>query len=470
MADLADGETAEIQGSGSKPYLLRNVGGVYSCSCPAWRNQSVAIEKRTCKHIKKLRGEAAELERVGSATPPAAKSDPDAPEKEAKVGPPLLLAESWDGDRDCRGWWISEKLDGVRAYWTGSVFLSRQGNQYHAPDWFTVGLPNVPLDGELWLGRKQFQRAVSIVRRQDKSDHWKEIKFLIFDAPASPEPFEARLELLRDLASKRNFPHAQLHDHLECKSNEHLVQELQRVEALGGEGLMLRQPASKYETGRSQTLLKVKTFQDAEARVIGHQPGLGRHKGQLGALLVELADGTRFAVGTGFTDAQRRLPPAIGTTIQFRFQELSDHGVPRFPSYAGVRADTVLIETPTAAESVSTEPAKVKKAKKPAVTKVDWVVAPDTSAADISAAKTGATVAVAAASSAPRMFEFQDGTVDKFWEITIDVKVVTVRYGRRGTGGQTNTKDFADVASAQKHANKLIEEKTGKGYSEVTPT
>jgi DNA ligase-1 len=115
MADLADGETAEIQGSGSKPYLLRNVGGVYSCSCPAWRNQSVAIEKRTCKHIKKLRGEAAELERVGSATPSAAKSDSDAPGKEAQIGPPLLLGESWDGGRDCRGWWISEKLDGVHS-------------------------------------------------------------------------------------------------------------------------------------------------------------------------------------------------------------------------------------------------------------------------------------------------------------------------------------------------------------------
>ena len=58
MPDLADGESVEMQGSGAKPYELKNTGGVYSCSCPAWRNQSVAIEKRTCKHLKKLRGEA----------------------------------------------------------------------------------------------------------------------------------------------------------------------------------------------------------------------------------------------------------------------------------------------------------------------------------------------------------------------------------------------------------------------------
>ena len=65
MPDLADGESVEMQGSGSKPYVLKNVGGVYSCTCPAWRNQSMAIERRTCKHLRKLRGDAAEEARVG---------------------------------------------------------------------------------------------------------------------------------------------------------------------------------------------------------------------------------------------------------------------------------------------------------------------------------------------------------------------------------------------------------------------
>lgn len=44
--DLSDGETREVQGSGAKPYLLKNTGGVYSCSCPAWMHQGVAIERR----------------------------------------------------------------------------------------------------------------------------------------------------------------------------------------------------------------------------------------------------------------------------------------------------------------------------------------------------------------------------------------------------------------------------------------
>ena len=122
---------------------------------------------------------------------------------------------------------------------------------------------------------------------------------------------------------------------------DHLRAELTRVEALGGEGLMLRRPGSAYEVGRSHTLLKVKSFFDAEARVVGHQDGAGRHRGRLGALLVELEDGTRFAVGSGLSDAERGDPPPVGTIITFRYQELSDGGVPRFPTYVGVRHDVV---------------------------------------------------------------------------------------------------------------------------------
>src|SRR5689334_20614222 len=180
MADLSDGETVEMKGSGARPYVLKNVGGVYSCTCPAWRNQSVAIERRTCKHLKSLRGDAAEQARVGgaaapagSATTPTAEAEP-ASTTPASEGPPLLLAHSWENDVDLTGWWMSEKLDGVRAYWNGTAFISRLGNAYHAPDWFAAGLPPTPFDGELWGGRKKFQRTVSVVRRQDKSDLWKE--------------------------------------------------------------------------------------------------------------------------------------------------------------------------------------------------------------------------------------------------------------------------------------------------------
>src|ERR1700752_4107816 len=109
MPDLADGESVQMQGSGSKPYVLKNVGGVYSCSCPAWRNQSMAIERRTCKHLRRLRGDAAEEARIGGAVPVKAAAAKAGTDK--ATAPPLLLAEKWDGSTDLTGWWMSEKLD-----------------------------------------------------------------------------------------------------------------------------------------------------------------------------------------------------------------------------------------------------------------------------------------------------------------------------------------------------------------------
>jgi DNA ligase-1 len=422
MPDLRDGESVEMRGSGSRPYVLKNVGGVYSCSCPAWRNQSVAIERRTCKHLRWLRGDAAEEARVGSALP----APPKAPKNPAQA-PALLLAESWDGVTDPVGWFLSEKLDGVRAYWDGRQFLSRQGNLFHAPDWFLAGLPKVPLDGELWLGRKQFQRAVSIARRQDKSDLWRELTYVVFDAPAVEEGFEARLAFVGDCLRQHRPPHARAHEHEVCRGLDHLRQELARLESLGGEGLMLRRAGSRYEGGRSATLLKVKSFRDAEARVVGHQGGAGRHKGRLGALLVELEDGTTFAVGTGFSDAEREAPPPVGSLITFRYQELSEAGVPRFPSYVGVRE---LPPEPAVAHEEEAEPAQP-------------------------------------AAAGVRRFEFREGGSDKFWEVSTRGAEVTVRYGRSGTAGQTKVKSFADETVAARHAEKLIEEKTAKGYREV---
>ncbi|MBI3410510.1 MAG: DNA ligase [Planctomycetes bacterium] len=444
MPDLDDGESMEMQGSGAKPYVLKNTGGVYSCTCPAWRNQSVAIERRTCKHLRKLRGDKAEEARTGGAIPEKTRTKED----KASNEPPLLLAQSWDFMSDPTGWWLSEKLDGVRAYWDGRQFLSRLGNVFYAPDWFIEGLPAEPLDGELWLGRKSFQRAVSIVRRQDKSDHWKELSYVVFDAPSLEKPFEARSAFIEECLGTIGVPHIRAHTQEQCKGIDHLKQELARLEALGGEGLMLRKPGSKYESGRSMTLLKVKNFHDAEARVLKHLEGAGRHKGRLGALQVELPDGTTFSVGTGFSDKEREAPPPVGSTITFRYQELSDAGVPRFPSFVGVRAEAAPIGqasgTATEARGKIKPEASAEKAAKPKVAS-----SPGTAPADV------------------RRFEFVDGKSEKFWEIGRTGCDVTVRFGRIGANGQTQTKSFSDEAAAVAHVNKLVEEKTEKGYKEV---
>jgi len=451
MPDLEDGETQEMKGSGAKPYLLKNTGGVYSCTCPAWRNQSIAIEKRTCKHLRRLRGDAEEETRTGGALPQRPAASKAGAEGEAEEsGPPLLLAESWDNAADLRDWWMSEKLDGVRAYWDGKQFLSRQGNIYHAPDWFIEGLPATTLDGELWIDRKKFQRTVSIVRRQDKSDLWNEVRFVVFDAPSATGSFEDRLAFLSEELASGAAKFARQLPQVRCQGLDALRAELARVEALGGEGLMLREPGSKYVAGRSTTLLKVKTFHDAEAVVVGHQAGAGRHRGRLGALLVRLPDGTDFAIGTGFSDRERENPPGVGSTVTFRYQELSEAGVPRFPSWVGVRIDAAPIAVSAPATSaISNAPASP---------------VPGAPASVI--ATNAGSASNAASASSPRYCEFVEGASSKFWEVTQAGSEMTTRWGRIGSNGQSKTKAFADDQAAANTVTRLIEEKTGEGYVE----
>jgi DNA ligase-1 len=266
---------------------------------------------------------------------------------------------------------------------------------------------------------------------------WKEVRFLVFDAPAANAGFEERLALVKETLSKGAAKFARQHPHERCKSLEALRTELVRIEALGGEGLMLRQPGSKYVAGRSSTLLKVKSFRDAEAVVIGHQAGAGRHKGRLGALLARLPDGTEFAIGTGFSDRERESPPPVGATVTFRYQELSEAGVPRFPSWVGLRQDVAVKEMKPVAP-----------------------VKPPPAAAPVTIASSGTSA------SKPRYFEFTEGTSNKFWEVSQTGNAMTTRWGRIGTAGQSKTKTFADESAASTAAAKLIEEKTGEGYVE----
>lgn len=248
----------------------------------------------------------------------------------------VLLAKNWTPKTDPTGYWMSEKLDGVRAYWTGSQFVSRNGNVFHAPEFFTKELPTIALDGELWLGRKQFQTAVGIVKTQSgaKDELWRDLSFKVFDAPDIEGAFETRLAFARDRLCTHNSQYAQVLTQVRCTGIDHLLKYLKSVEGVGGEGVMLRAPNSAYDRKRSDTLLKVKTFHDAEATVTAHVSGRGKHKGRLGALVCVSDTGAAFSIGTGFSDAEREAPPAIGSRVTYKFQELTDGGVPRFPIYA----------------------------------------------------------------------------------------------------------------------------------------
>ncbi|GJJ71115.1 hypothetical protein EMPS_03465 [Entomortierella parvispora] len=269
----------------------------------------------------------------------------------------VMLAQSWTEDSgvDPTGYWMAEKLDGIRAYFDGTNFYSRAGNKFTVPSFFSEHLPkDQPLDGELWLGRGRFQQCTSIVKNQKaaRADEWKEMTYLVFDAPKLDVVYEKRLDYLRsimptygkDLIQGSGYsgnvpPHARLVPVQKCVSKSHLLRELDHVQTHGGEGIMLRAPRSRYEFKRSKTLLKVKTFFDEEAIVVGIQKGSGKHSHRMGHLEVKTPDGRAFSVGTGFTDAQRDKPPKVGTVITYKFQELSTRLNPRFPSFVGERID-----------------------------------------------------------------------------------------------------------------------------------
>lgn len=253
------------------------------------------------------------------------------------ASPPLPLAYTYKPGTDLNDYWLSEKLDGVRAYWDGKQLLSKQGNVYHAPDWFIADFPAQPLDGELWIARNSFERVVSVVRDKQPGDGWREVRYMVFDMPVPDVSFTNRITKLKTLFKELRSPYLQLVEQTRISSHAALMKRLDELTHAGGEGLMLHKGDSYYLAGRSNDLLKVKAYQDAEARVIGHLPGKGKYTGMLGALLVETEAKQRFRIGTGFTDQQRLNPPPIGAIVTYKHFGETVNGLPRFASFMRIR-------------------------------------------------------------------------------------------------------------------------------------
>lgn len=254
--------------------------------------------------------------------------------------PALLLAKTYNNTVNLKDYWVSEKLDGVRAYWDGNQLISRQGNPFNPPAWFIADFPAYPLDGELWMGRNSFDLVSGIVRRLTPDDEsWRNIEYRIFDLPLrdSDLTFDQRLARLRSLINQADLPHLQMVKQFKVADETALMKELDRVVELGGEGLMLHRGQSLYRAARSDDLLKLKTYEDAEAVVIAHLPGKGKYQGMMGALLVEIEGKRRFKIGTGFSDEDRADPPAIGALITYKYFGRTNSGLPRFASFLRVR-------------------------------------------------------------------------------------------------------------------------------------
>lgn len=253
---------------------------------------------------------------------------------------PLMLAEKYRADIDLSDYWISEKYDGVRAYWDGTKLLTRGGERIFAPAWFVEKLPTIALDGELWAGRGRFQETVSTVRQQTPDDvAWHHIRFMVFDLPADTGTFDQRLARLKLLIPALQLTWVQLVEQRRLADHKALHALLQTTLREGGEGLMLHRGASLYRAERNDDLLKLKPWDDAEAKVVGYTIGKGRHAGRIGALLVETPQGKRFRLGSGLSNAQRESPPPLGAWVTYRYSGFNDSGIPRFAKFLRERSD-----------------------------------------------------------------------------------------------------------------------------------
>ncbi len=254
----------------------------------------------------------------------------------------IMLPQVYSDDIDVTGWLMSEKLDGVRGYWNGKQLFSKNGHPLYPPPEFTRNFPPFPLEGELWGGRETFLETVSTVRKQKAHTGWLKLQFAIFDAPQVTGGFTGRMQIVKEWFQQNPSKFIIIIPQTIIKNNGQLQAELQRIETLGGEGLIVRKAETLYTKGRSSEILKVKSFFDEEAVVISHLKGKGKHSSRLGSLLVELSDKTQFKIGSGFSNTERENPPAIGSTITFKYYGFYPSGIPKFPSFLRIRTDISL--------------------------------------------------------------------------------------------------------------------------------
>ena len=226
---------------------------------------------------------------------------------------------------------MSEKLDGVRAYWDGEKLISRSGKVFSAPAFFTKNFPKYELDGELWTKRDDFSNIASIVNRKKPHKGWNDIRYMVFEVP------NAKGNLLQRLDKVRDNKYIQVLQQIQIRDKNHLDKFLKMIENKSGEGVVVRDGSLDYYTGRNNKALKVKSYIDAECEVVGYNKGSGKYQEIIGSLSCKMENMKVIKIGSGLNEKQRTLPPKIGAIITFKYYGLTSKGNPRFPIFLRVR-------------------------------------------------------------------------------------------------------------------------------------
>jgi len=245
--------------------------------------------------------------------------------------PELFLLNKYNKEMNISGWYMSEKLDGVRAYWDGEKLISRNGKVFSAPAFFVKEFPKYELDGELWSKHSDFSNISSIVNKQKSHDGWKQLTYNVFEVPNAEGNLTTRLEKIQ--VSR----YLQVIKQIKVKNKNYLDTFLESVEEKNGEGIVVRDGTLPYYIGRNNSSLKVKSYIDEECEVVGYTSGKGKYQNLVGSLLCKMDDTNVIKIGSGLTDAQRENPPSVGTIITFKYYGLTSKGNPRFPIFLRIR-------------------------------------------------------------------------------------------------------------------------------------
>lgn len=222
---------------------------------------------------------------------------------------------------DPTGWYMSEKLDGLRAMWDGSVIITTSGSVPNfIPDWFKEILPpGIAIDGEIWMGRDMFSGTNGVsgifsIKPGPKASYtiekaelkWLDISYNVFDIPNYDVIFESRMDILKKVVQIRtefwpeiqkkyydkyitNMPKVaekimkkecpiKFAEQILIENSQHFQEFFQTILEKKGEGLIVRKAGSKYEGKRSTSSIKFKQIDDAECKVIEIIPGTSGSK------------------------------------------------------------------------------------------------------------------------------------------------------------------------------------------------
>ncbi len=255
-------------------------------------------------------------------------------------------------------WYMSEKLDGVRAFWSSKTgFLSRNNNPFHAPIWFDEKMrqccKDVILDGELYISGKDASFVSGTVRRKNSEKDWNRVCFFVFDIIGlEQDDFEKRTTFLKSLLKTCKDDHFIYLPQIKVENMEHAYEFYKHIITSNGEGVVFKNTASLYEHKRSHNLLKWKPLPTSEAQVIGFKEGTGKYKNKLGVFEVKLDNGIKFNLSGKMTDHFRSQyvfknhelheilsdsVPHINDWVTYEYMTLTIHGIPRQAVFLGLR-------------------------------------------------------------------------------------------------------------------------------------